>query len=147
MYCLKIQSHFDSAHFLNKYEGKCSNIHGHHWQVEVGIGCSSLCPEGQQRGMVLDFKLAKKLVNDVTDGFDHKLIIEQNSLGPDTLECLRKDKFDILEVSFRPTAENLSRFIFDILSMELSAIASDVCNIKYVTVYETPDNCCTYTKE
>ena len=146
MYCLKIQSHFDSAHFLNKYEGKCSNIHGHHWQVEVGISSELLYQEGQQRGMVLDFKLAKQLVNNVTEGFDHKLIIEHDSLETSTLDCLKNDNFDILEVSFRPTAENLSRFIFDILSVELSTV-SEYCKIKYVTVYETPDNCCTYTKE
>ena len=37
MYALKTQAHFDSAHFLHGYDGKCKNIHGHRWTVEAEI--------------------------------------------------------------------------------------------------------------
>ena len=36
MYQLKTEADFDSAHFLSGYTGKCSNIHGHRWHVEIG---------------------------------------------------------------------------------------------------------------
>lgn len=37
MYTLQTSASFDSAHFLKGYEGKCSNIHGHRWTVEVTV--------------------------------------------------------------------------------------------------------------
>ena len=44
MYQLKTEADFDSAHFLSGYTGKCSNIHGHRWHVEID------CPFGLGRG-------------------------------------------------------------------------------------------------
>ena len=41
MYTLKTNASFDSAHFLAGYEGKCSNIHGHHWTVEIEVGSNA----------------------------------------------------------------------------------------------------------
>ena len=37
MYRLETNASFDSAHFLKGYQGKCSNIHGHRWKVEVAV--------------------------------------------------------------------------------------------------------------
>ena len=52
MYTLKVEHSFDSAHFLYGYEGKCRNIHGHRWKVEVEIKAENLIQSGQLRGMV-----------------------------------------------------------------------------------------------
>ena len=35
MYQLKAKAAFDSAHFLSGYKGKCANLHGHRWTIEV----------------------------------------------------------------------------------------------------------------
>ncbi len=35
MYTLKVKSHFDAAHRIRDYKGKCSRTHGHRWDVEV----------------------------------------------------------------------------------------------------------------
>ena len=37
MYQLKTVADFDSAHFLSGYQGKCANIHGPRWHVEIEI--------------------------------------------------------------------------------------------------------------
>ena len=37
MFILSTEACFDSAHFLSGYQGKCSNIHGHRWKLEVEI--------------------------------------------------------------------------------------------------------------
>ena len=50
MYSLKTNSSFDSAHFLAGYEGKCRNLHGHRWTVEVEVGGEKLIQDGQTRG-------------------------------------------------------------------------------------------------
>ncbi len=42
MYLLKTAATFDSAHFLSGYNGKCANIHGHTWKLEVAISSQEL---------------------------------------------------------------------------------------------------------
>ena len=55
MYRLKTSAEFDSAHFLAGYNGKCANIHGHRWKIEVVVKSSELTAGGEKRGMVVDF--------------------------------------------------------------------------------------------
>ena len=56
MYRLKTSAAFDSAHFLKGYNGKCANIHGHHWVIEAEASCRQtrfvhgLRPEGSEFG-------------------------------------------------------------------------------------------------
>ena len=62
MYYLKTSAAFDSAHFLSGYNGKCANIHGHRWTVEVKINGEELQNDGEKRGMLIDFSDLKKAV-------------------------------------------------------------------------------------
>ena len=137
MYGLKIEHSFDSAHFLKGYKGKCANIHGHRWKVEVFIKKDQLKEEGMQRGMIVDFKDLKKDVKGMLDFYDHSLIIEKDTLKPATKQCLSDEDFRIIEVDFRPTAECFSKFFYD----EVKRIGYDV---EKVVVYETPNNCAIY---
>ena len=139
MYYIRSECSFDSAHFLKGYEGKCSNIHGHRWTVEVTVS-GPLRTEGQERGMLLDFGILKKAVRSAADRFDHALIYERDSLREKTLEALREENFRLIEVPFRPTAENFARFFAE----DLTAIGLPV---RAVTVWETPDNCAVYGVE
>lgn len=136
MYYLKTSSSFDSAHFLSGYDGKCRNIHGHRWTVEVRIKGSELQQSGTEKGMLVDFGNLKKSVRELADSFDHALIYEKGSLKPETVQALNDEDFRLIEVDFRPTAENFARFFYGILSEDF-----DVAD---VTVYETPDNCAVY---
>lgn len=67
MYTLKVEHSFDSAHFLKNYDGKCSNIHGHRWRVEIEIFSDKLKNEGQLNGMIVDFGDLKKDVKKIID--------------------------------------------------------------------------------
>lgn len=140
MYILKSEADFDSAHFLSGYEGKCSNIHGHRWKISAEIYGETLENNGQMRGMLVDFGIFKKDLKAIADKFDHALIIEQNSLKPDTLQCLKNENFNIIQIPFRPTAENFARMFFDMLSEKNY-------KVKSFTVYETPTNCAIYMGE
>lgn len=135
MYILKIEDHFDSAHFLKGYKGKCANIHGHRWKVEIEIQSNELID-----GMVEDFTVLKMSIKDIIRFYDHALIIEKGSLRDLTLNCLKEDGFRIIELDFKPTAENFSKLFYD----EISKLNY---NVKKVTVYETPNNCASYTEE
>ena len=82
MYLLKTSASFDSAHFLSGYNGKCANIHGHTWKIEVTACSSSLIENGEKRGMVIDFSDLKSAVRTMAKDFDHTLIYEKGSLKP-----------------------------------------------------------------
>ncbi len=137
MYKLKTEASFDSAHFLAGYNGKCSNIHGHRWIIEVEVYKDTLEEEGQTRGMIVDFGTLKKDVRDLAENLDHSLIIEKGSMRELTLNALKEDGYNILEFDFRPTAENFSKYIFDEMKVKGYAVGR-------ATVYETPTNCATY---
>ena len=109
MYILKTEESFDSAHFLADYEGKCRNIHGHRWRVVVEVMTEQLETDAQLRGMHVDFATLKSDLKNETEYLDHALILEKNTLREKTLEALKEEKFRIIEVDFRPTAENLSK--------------------------------------
>lgn len=140
MYYLKTSASFDSAHFLYGYNGKCANIHGHHWVVEVKIKSNELQKSGEKSGMLIDFGDMKKTVRELADDFDHALIYEKNTLKPETVQALNSENFCLIEVNFRPTAENFARYFYEILFAQ-------GLEIKSVTVYETPDNCAVYEVE
>lgn len=139
MYSLKTSAAFDSAHFLKDYSGKCSNIHGHRWKIEVEISGESLQRQGEKRGMLIDFSDIKKAVKALADEFDHCLIIEKNSLKENTLSALKEEQFKIIELQFRPTAENIAYYFFNCLKTRFP--------VSCVTVYETPNNSASYKEE
>ena len=137
MYLLKTSAAFDSAHFLSGYNGKCANLHGHHWVIEVEVSADSLQKSGEKRGMVIDFGDLKKAVRALADHFDHATIYESGTLKDATIAAFQDEGFRLIEVLYRPTAENFARaFFYDLLDQGLPVYA--------VTVYETPDNCVRY---
>ena len=97
MYKLKTKASFDSAHFLKDYEGKCSNIHGHRWTVEIEVGAETLEHDTQNRGMVVDFSNLKKDLREIADYFDHSLIMETGSLRQATEDALIAENLRIVK--------------------------------------------------
>ena len=141
MYTIETQTSFDSAHFLADYQGKCGNIHGHRWTVKVIAKGEELNQDQlQTRGMLMDFSQIKEDLKKIGSTLDHVLIIEKNSMKQDTLACLKRDGFAIVEVEFRPTAENLAKWFYD-------RMTEQGYQLKSVVVYETPKNCATYEAE
>lgn len=137
MYKLKTKASFDSAHFLKDYDGKCSNIHGHRWSVEIEVGAETLESDTQNRGMVIDFSNLKKDLKEIADYFDHSLIMEIGSLRQATEDALVAENLRIVKVDFRPTAENFAKYIYD----EMTSRGYKVIE---ASVYETPNNVASY---
>jgi 6-pyruvoyltetrahydropterin/6-carboxytetrahydropterin synthase len=113
MYDLMIRGHFDAAHALHDYPGECRNLHGHTWDVEVVVRGSVL----DTIGIVYDFKTLKDDLDSVLEPLDHGYL---NDVPP----------FD----SENPTAENLSRYIYDTLATRVGSAVSVV----EVSVWESP---------
>ena len=142
MFTLKSEIQFDMAHYLSGYVGKCKNIHGHRYRLVVKVSSQTLHESGQLRGMVDDFSEVKAVLKEVHDLFDHKLVIEENEEGKRVVEKLNESGkvFEILFVPYRPTAEEMSRHIFN-------EIKKRGVRVTAVELFETPTNSCIYTEE
>lgn len=137
MYQLTTEHSFDSAHFLVGYDGKCGNLHGHRWRVLLTVQSETLREDQQQKGMCVDFAELKKDLRTELDALDHVLIIEQGSLRESTMKALQEEKFQVVEMPFRPTAENFARYFYELFTLKGYPVAK-------VEVYETPNNSAVY---
>ena len=91
MFELSIKGDIASAHFLRGYEGKCKDLHGHTWKIEVVIKSEQL----DKIGMVADFAVVKKQLKDFLTVIDHV--------------CLNDLEY-FKEVN--PTTENIAKYIY-----------------------------------
>lgn len=140
MYELKTEHHFDSAHFLTNYYGKCENLHGHRWKAVGYIGAKSLQIEGTNKDMVVDFGVFKRAFRAICNELDHTFLVEEGSLAPLTLSALESEGFHLFVVPWRTTAENIATYIANKMIEEGFPITK-------VEVYETPLNCAIYIPE
>lgn len=63
---------FDSAHHLHCYEGKCKNLHGHTYKLQVVMR-----GRVDERGIVIDFGDIKRIAKErVIDRLDHQYLNE-----------------------------------------------------------------------
>jgi len=116
MYKLKVEGNFSSAHNLRGYKGKCEDLHGHNWRVEITVASSEL----DDIGMLLDFKFLKKKLNAVLEKMDHKYL--------NKLVQFKK---------INPTSENIAKYIYDQLKPRIPLLDS-------VTVWENSTSSATY---
>lgn len=99
--------HFEMAHALHGYDGKCAQIHGHSYQLSVTvIGQPITDASDPKLGMVMDFGVLKSLVNEaILSGLDHALILSEKSgkLSTETNTLFERVEY----VPYQPTCENL----------------------------------------
>jgi len=137
MYTLSTESHFDAAHRLSNYDGKCKRLHGHRWVVKIGIKGNHL----NDWGAVIDFGDIKKLLNETLDKFDHRTILDKND--QENLD-LNLPEEGVVWLDGNPTAENISRYIFYMLSPAVLKLGTI---LKYVRVAESPTSYAEYRNE
>lgn len=142
MYLLKTKVAFEAAHRLydvDTYSEECrNNIHGHSYKVTVIIGREQL----NSAGMVIDFKLLKKILRGIFDDkYDHSCILKSSDplCGSITANC---DKVIVVEAN--PTAEWMSHEFF--LEIEHALKENDLeIFVHSVEVQETENNQAIYT--
>lgn len=105
---------FETAHYLEGYDGKCAHVHGHSYKVEVTVGSDGLQPDGQMGGMVFDLVALGAVMKPIVDTLDHSLVVERES---SVLVCddsgdwgaVRKEgDLRMVVLGVRPTTENLA---------------------------------------
>jgi len=71
---------FDAAHQLEGHKGKCANVHGHTYKLEVIVSGVPITEEDPaQEGFVMDFGDIKEAVKSkIVDVLDHSFLAMVN---------------------------------------------------------------------
>lgn len=86
---------FEASHYLPDYDGKCSRLHGHSYKLEVTVAAGEVHMNGSERGMVMDFKKLKDIVDEhVISVYDHENL-NDHFLYPTAELMVQKIAYDI----------------------------------------------------
>ena len=98
---------FETGHALYGYDGLCKNVHGHSYKLSVTVIGSPIEELGHvKRGMVIDFKDLKALVNkEIVKKFDHATVFNKNTPHIDLANELIKRDHKVILVDYQPTSE------------------------------------------
>jgi len=114
MYTLTVEEHFDAAHALRGYKGKCENLHGHRFRVVVKVAAAQL----DDIGLAYDFTELKGKLNAVLERFDHTTLNETPPFN-----------------EINPSSENIARTIYEELK---AALKEESVKLEAVEVWESP---------
>jgi 6-pyruvoyltetrahydropterin/6-carboxytetrahydropterin synthase len=120
MYEVTIKKSFSAAHLLKEIGGKCEELHGHNFLVEISVKAESL----NEEGLLIDFRVVKRWTDEVLEALDHKYLNE--------LEYFKNTN---------PSSEEIARFLYERIGEK--ARQAKVALSK-VTVWESENSCVTY---
>jgi len=120
MYRLTVKRRFSAAHHLRDYEGKCAQLHGHNYTVEITVAGDKL----DDAGMLIDFAKLKQICDQVLDRYDHAYLNELPEFAQANV-----------------TAENLAAMIFEKIAKLLAGFDGRLFEVK---LYETEDSAIIY---
>lgn len=100
---------FETAHALHGYDGKCKNVHGHSYKLDVTVIGEPITDKTNAKyGMVIDFGDLKKIVKlEVVDVMDHAILLNKNTPHKDLAEYLISSGNNVVLVDYQPTSENM----------------------------------------
>ena len=120
MYELMIETQFSAAHQLRGYRGKCENLHGHNWRVQVTVSSEDL----NDIGLAIDFHELKELTVEVLKNLDHSFL---------------NDVFPFTELN--PSSENIAKWVYESLRKKING---KEVSLSAVTVWESDSASATY---
>ena len=114
---------FSASHQIKGYKGSCARMHGHNWKVRAYVRSNEL----DKLGLVIDFRVLKKIVQEVISPFDHNVINEHPDFA-----------------NQNPSSENIARWIFHKLKDKLK---SPRYWLYAVEIFESESSGLFYTEE
>jgi 6-pyruvoyltetrahydropterin/6-carboxytetrahydropterin synthase len=120
MYRVSVRQHFDAAHYLRGYQGKCEQLHGHRFEAVVTVESLVL----DDVGMAFDFSELKEHLREVLERFDHVCL---NDIAP----------FD----KINPSSENIAATIYRDLQSRLKGKKVSIFSVE---VWESLESRVTY---
>jgi len=115
MFQVSVEETFSAGHALRGYRGKCENVHGHNYRVQITLEG----PELDQIGLLVDFTHVKRVIRELIQRLDHQFIND--------LEPFR---------TVNPSAENIAKYFFEEVSKELQEMPPGAM-VKDVVIWET----------
>ncbi len=120
MFEVSVEYTFAAGHALRGYKGKCENVHGHNYKVQLTVGGEQL----NSTGLLIDFVEVRTSIKELVERLDHRFL---NDLPP----------FDKLN----PSAENIAKYFYDELERQ---IRDRGLQVQAITVWETDTTSATY---
>ena len=101
------QFDFETGHALYGYDGKCKNVHGHSYKLEVTVTGTPIADTNNPKcGMVIDFGDLKRIVTtEIVDKFDHASVFNKNTPHVELAQELKNRGHDVILVDYQPTSE------------------------------------------
>ena len=101
------QFSFETGHALYGYDGKCKNVHGHSYRLDVTVIGSPITDSSNVKyGMVIDFSDLKKIAKEeIVDVFDHATVFNKNTPHIELARELKSRGHNVLLVDYQPTSE------------------------------------------
>ncbi len=121
MFEVSIKSSFSAAHSLREIGGKCENLHGHNFTVEVSVRSARLTGQG----VVVDFRLLKAYLAEVLEVLDHHCL---NETAPFT------DR--------NPSSEHIALYIHEEMKKRIDE--KEMNALLRVRVWESDTSCASY---
>jgi len=124
MFEVTVEQTFAAGHALREYKGKCENVHGHNYRVQITVQGERL----NRIGLLVDFVELKRIVREVVDRLDHQFI---NDLEPFTV--------------INPSAENMAKYFYDEVSRRMDNTPVDApTRIAQIKIWETDTSIAVY---
>jgi 6-pyruvoyltetrahydropterin/6-carboxytetrahydropterin synthase len=121
MYEVTVEETFAAGHALRNYHGKCENVHGHNYKVQITFAG----PRLDDTGLLVDFVHVKRLMRSAIERLDHQFL---NDLAP----------FDRIN----PSAENIARYFYEEIAKGLTP--ETPVQVDAVRIWETDTASATY---
>jgi 6-pyruvoyltetrahydropterin/6-carboxytetrahydropterin synthase len=117
MFELRVEHSFPAGHALRGYDGKCANIHGHNYRVQVAVEG----PRLNEIGLLLDFGVLKKTLRAICEEMDHQFLNDLPAFA-----------------QINASAENIALYVFNRMRELLDAELRDSgAKLTEVSVQET----------
>ncbi len=123
MYEVAIIKSFSAAHMLAAIGGKCEELHGHNFRVEVTVAA----PDLNHSGILIDFRDVKKWLQEILDNLDHKHLNELSFFA-----------------EINPSSENIAQYIYREMKLKTQQAEVKVVRVK---VWESENAAVTYRED
>ncbi len=124
MFEVTVEQTFSAGHALREYKGKCENVHGHNYRVQITMEGERL----NRIGLLIDFVEVKRVLREVMGRLDHQFI---NDLEPFTV--------------INPSAENLAKYFYEEMNKGLTLEDAETnVRLAFVKIWETDTSIAVY---
>jgi 6-pyruvoyltetrahydropterin/6-carboxytetrahydropterin synthase len=123
MFEVNIIKSFSAAHLLAEIGGKCEELHGHNFKVEISVAAEKL----NSAGLLIDFRFLKKVLGEILAEIDHKHLNSLTSFA-----------------GINPSAENIAKYIYEKMDSKVKMAGVNMIKVK---IWESENAAVTYFKE